>query len=57
MVSDFIKNSFLEGVPLSLVRNFDSIKKIWEMLNAAYGDTKLILGKKQILLISTVHGS
>lgn len=57
MVPDFIKNGLLEGAPLSLVKTFDSIKKIWERLNTAYGDTKLLLRKKkQILLISTVHG-
>ena len=46
MVPDFIKNGLLEGAPLSLVKTFDSIKKIWERLNTAYGDTKSLLRKK-----------
>ena len=46
MISDVLKNNHLEGSALSLVQSVDNIDEIWQRLNPAYGDPKLLLKKK-----------
>ena len=45
MMSDVLKNNYLEGAALSLVRSVDNIDEIWQRLKSAYGDPKLLLKK------------
>ncbi len=43
---DILKNNYLEGSALSLVKGVTDMKEIWERLKDAYGDTKIMLAKK-----------
>ena len=43
---DVLKNNFLEGSALALVKNIDDIDEVWERLKTAYGDPKLLLKGK-----------
>ena len=45
-MSDVLKNNYLEGAALSLVRSVDNIDEIWQRLKSAYGDPKPLLKKK-----------
>ena len=44
--ADVLKNNYLEGSALALVKNLEDIDEIWERLREAYGDPKLLLKKK-----------
>ena len=43
---DLIKNNYLEGPALTLVKGVDDIDEIWRRLKSSYGDPKLLLAKK-----------
>ena len=43
---DLLKNNFLEGAALMLVRDVIDIDDLWKRLKDAYGDSKLLLRKK-----------
>ncbi|XP_066924657.1 uncharacterized protein [Clytia hemisphaerica] len=43
---DLIKNNYLEGPALTLVKGVDDIDEIWRRLKSSYGDPKLLLSKK-----------
>ncbi|XP_066932087.1 uncharacterized protein [Clytia hemisphaerica] len=43
---DLIKNNYLEGPALTLVKGVDNIEEIWRRLKLSYGDPKLLLSKK-----------
>lgn len=40
---DLLENNYLEDSPLSLVSSVDDIEEIWQQLQSAYGDPKIIL--------------
>ena len=46
VLPDLLKNNFLDGKPLVLVKNVDNIAEIWARLKEAYGDCKIMLSKK-----------
>ena len=46
LLSDLLKNNFLEGPALTLVKSIDDINEIWRRLQAAYGNCKIMLAKK-----------
>ena len=46
MLSDLLKNNFLEDPALSLVTSVNDIAEIWIRLKQAYGDSKIMLSKK-----------
>ena len=46
MLSDLLKNNFLEDPALSLVKSVNDIAEIWIRLKQAYGDSKIMLSKK-----------
>ena len=46
LLPDLLKNNFLTGPALSLVKSIDNISSIWCRLHATYGDTKILLTKK-----------
>ena len=46
LLPDLLKNNYLEGQPLSLVKDVKEIKEIWIRLKAAYGDCRFLLTKK-----------
>ena len=46
LLPDLLKNNFLEGPALSLVKNVTDIDDIWKRLKDAYGDCKIMLSKK-----------
>ena len=46
MLSDLLKNNFLEDPALSLVKSVNNIAEIWIRLKQAYGDSKIMLSKK-----------
>ena len=50
LLPDLLKNNFLRGSALSLVKNIPDIDEIWKALKAAYGDTRCLLTKKLQML-------
>ncbi|MEM7375585.1 MAG: hypothetical protein AAF587_43730 [Bacteroidota bacterium] len=46
LLADLLKNNFLEGPALTLVKGVDSIDEIWKRLKSSYGDPKMLLSKK-----------
>ena len=46
LLPDYLKNNYLEGAALSLVKSIDNVEGIWNRLKEAYGDTELLLEKK-----------
>ena len=46
MLSDLLKNNFLENPALLLVKSVNDIAEIWVRLKQAYGDSKIMLSKK-----------
>ena len=46
MLSDALKNNFLEDLTLSLVKNKDGINELWKRLITTYGNPKVMLQKK-----------
>ncbi|XP_066927276.1 protein BCAP-like [Clytia hemisphaerica] len=50
LLPDLLKNNFLRGPALSLVKNIPDIDEIWTALKAAYGDTRCLLTKKLQML-------
>ena len=46
ILPEFLKNNFLEGTALSLVKTIPEIEKIWARLKEAYGDTRVLLSSK-----------
>ena len=46
MLSDLLKNNFLEDPALSLVKSVNDIAEIWIRLKQTYGDSKIMLSKK-----------
>ena len=53
LLPDLLKNNYLEGSALTLVKGVDSIEEIWKRLKASYGDPKLLLSKKLTQLDTT----
>ena len=45
LLPDYLKNNYLEGAALSLVKSIDNVDGIWSRLKEAYGDTELLLEK------------
>ena len=52
VLPDLLKNNFLEGQSLTLVKNVEDIKEIWTRLKDAYGDCKLMLSKSYLNLVN-----
>ena len=50
VLPDLLKNNYLDGPALSLVKGIDKIDEIWTRLKSSYGDAKLLLSKKLALL-------
>jgi hypothetical protein len=46
MLPDLLKNNYLSGPSLALVKDVENIEEIWRRLKASYGDPKLMLSKK-----------
>ena len=46
MIPELLKNNFLEGPALTLVKNLDDVDDIWDRLKAAFGDSKVMLDNK-----------
>ena len=46
LLPDLLKNNYLDGPALTLVKGVDEIDEIWRRLKASYGDAKLLLSKK-----------
>ena len=46
MLPDLLKNNFLDDTALSLVKSVGKIEEIWIRLKGAFGDPKVMLGKK-----------
>ena len=46
LLPDLLKNNFLDGQALILVKCIDDIDEIWIRLKAAYGNCKIMLSKK-----------
>ena len=46
LLPEYLKNNYLEGTALSLVKTMTDIKEIWERLIEAFGDTKVLLSNK-----------
>ena len=46
LLPDVLKNNYLEGAALTLVKENNDIDDIWSRLKASYGDPKLLLSKK-----------
>ena len=46
MMPDFLKNNFLEGTALSLVKHESDIDEIWTILKNSFGDVKRLLTNK-----------
>ena len=53
LLPDLLKNNYLEGSALTLVKGIDEIDEIWRRLKASYGDPKLLLSKKLSALNQT----
>ena len=46
LVPDFLKNNYLEGQALVLVKNLENLEEIWARLKDAFGDPELLLRNK-----------
>ena len=46
ILPEYLKNNFLEGTALSLVKSMTDMEEIWNRLKDAYGDTKILLNNK-----------
>ena len=46
MLPDLLKNNYLEGAALALVKSQEQIDEIWERLKKSYGDKKELLQRK-----------
>ena len=55
LLPDLLKNNYLDGPALSLVKNVDEISEIWRRLKLSYGDPKLMLNKKLADLSNSGH--
>jgi len=55
LLPDLLKNNYLDGQALTLVKRVDEIDEMWRRLKASYGDAKLmlLLSKKLSLLSQT----
>ena len=46
MLPDLLKNNFLDGPALTLVKHVDEMDEIWKRLKKTYGDPKVLLSNK-----------
>ena len=46
LIPDYLKNNYLEGQALILVKNIEDINEIWDRLKDAFGDAELLLINK-----------
>ncbi|XP_066933763.1 uncharacterized protein [Clytia hemisphaerica] len=46
LLPELLKNNFLKGPALSMVKSMNDIDNIWKQLKFAYGDVKMMLSKK-----------
>ena len=46
LLPELLKNNFLKGPALSMVKSMNDIDDIWKQLKFAYGDVKMMLSKK-----------
>ena len=46
LMADVLKNNYLEGAALALVKHENDISEIWKRLKTAYGDVKFLLSNK-----------
>lgn len=46
LLPDLLKNNFLEGAALTLVKSIEEIDEIWKRLHDAFGNCKIMLTKK-----------
>jgi len=46
LLADILKNNYLEGAALALVKHENEIDEIWERLKASFGDVKFLLSNK-----------
>ena len=46
LLPEFLKNNYLEGTALSLVKTMTDMEEIWKRLREAFGDTKILLNNK-----------
>eukprot|EP00794_Sanderia_malayensis_P000917 gene917-224_t len=46
LLPELLKNNFLKGPALSMVKSLTDIDEIWKQLQFAYGDVKMLLAKK-----------
>ena len=46
MLPELLKNNFLDDTALSLVKSVGKIEQIWIRLKGAFGDPKVMLGRK-----------
>ena len=46
LLPDYLKNNYIEGDALSLVKGIDNLDDIWKRLKEAYGDIELLLENK-----------
>ena len=46
LMADVLKNNFLDGAALALVKHENEILEIWKRLKTAYGDVKFLLSNK-----------
>ena len=46
LLPDYLKNNYLEGQALLLVKEIVEIEKIWDKLNESSGSTKILLQNK-----------
>lgn len=53
VLPDLLKNNFLKGPALTMVRSLTNIDDIWKQLQFAFGDVKLLLTKKLKHVITT----
>ena len=55
LLPDLLKNNYLNGPALSLVKNVDEISEIWRRLKLSYADPKLMLNNKLADLSNSGH--
>ena len=55
LLPDLLKNNYLEGSALSLVKDVNDIDDMWIRLKEAYGDSKLMLSKKMSQFTDMEH--
>ena len=46
LLSDLLKNNFLEESALAMVKNVDNIDEIWDRLKKAFGDPRMMMNMK-----------